>query len=81
MNAGTHAQVYVTAYGSKGASNSLPLSSKTPDDFDRDKESEFKVRLLMECLAAIHNDIIMHKFDNSVCDLLCRFMWVILGTC
>ena len=44
-NAGTHAQVYLTAYGDKGSSGPKPLGQggADVDDFDKGKESEFKV--------------------------------------
>lgn len=44
-NAGTHAQVYLTVYGSKGTSKPQPLGTGDPntDEFDQGKESEFTV--------------------------------------
>ena len=42
-DAGTHAQVYITAFGSKGHSDKLLLSSPESNVFDKGVESEINV--------------------------------------
>ncbi len=44
-NAGTHAQIYVTVYGTQGMSDKLEVGQSGPkcEDFEQGKESTFDV--------------------------------------
>ena len=42
-NAGTHANVMLTAYGDRGQSERLPLVNSDSAAFEQGKESQFKV--------------------------------------
>ena len=48
QDAGTHAQVIMRAFGTKGCSDPLPLGKGGPKaaDFDQGKESTFSVSIL-----------------------------------